>query len=57
MDAPVVDLGDVDHLGSRHLGSDVAATPAIVRWFGELSRRPHLPTIADRSVDGGHASD
>ncbi|MFE2021568.1 lipase [Streptomyces sp. NPDC059499] len=56
VDVPVVDLGDVDHLGSRHLGSNVAATPAVVRWFGELSRRPHLPTIADRSVDGGHAS-
>jgi hypothetical protein len=39
VDAPVVDLGAVDHHGSRHLGSNVAATPAIVRWFGELRQR------------------
>lgn len=37
--APVVDLGAVDYQGSRHLGSNVAATSAVVRWFGELSRR------------------
>ncbi|THA58097.1 lipase [Streptomyces sp. A0958] len=37
--APVTDLGAVDYHGSRHLGSNVAATPRIVRWFGELSRR------------------
>ncbi|MFF1922817.1 lipase [Streptomyces sp. NPDC058221] len=37
--APVVDLGPVDHDGSRHLGSNVAATSAVVRWFGELARR------------------
>ncbi|MEU8709874.1 lipase [Streptomyces sp. NPDC048565] len=34
VDAPVVDLGAVDHQDSRHLGSNVAATSAIVRWFG-----------------------
>lgn len=39
MDAPVVDLGAVDYQGSRHLGSNVAATSAIVRWFGELRQR------------------
>lgn len=39
VDAPVVDLGAVDYQGSRHLGSNVAATSAIVRWFGELRRR------------------
>ncbi|MEV7617725.1 lipase [Streptomyces sp. NPDC089799] len=39
VDAPVVDLGAVDHHGSRHLGSNVAATSAIVRWFGELRRQ------------------
>ncbi|MGW6060724.1 lipase [Streptomyces sp. NPDC055189] len=39
VDAPVVDLGDVDYQRSRHLGSNVAATSAIVRWFGELPRR------------------
>ncbi|MER0479753.1 lipase [Streptomyces sp. Edi2] len=39
VDAPVVDLGAVDYRGSRHLGSNVAATSAIVRWFGELRRR------------------
>ncbi|MFK4068491.1 lipase [Streptomyces sp. NPDC029674] len=37
--APVVDVGAVDHQKSRHAGSNVAATSAIVRWFGELSRR------------------
>ncbi|MFE2092081.1 lipase [Streptomyces sp. NPDC059460] len=37
--APVVDLGDVDYHGSRHLGSNVAATSAIVRWFSELRRQ------------------
>lgn len=45
VDAPVVDLGDVDYHGSRHLGSNVAATSAVVRWFGELSRRTHLPAV------------
>ncbi|MFG2532449.1 lipase [Streptomyces sp. NPDC048516] len=39
VDAPVVDLGAVDYKGSRHLGSNAAATSAIVRWFGELRRR------------------
>ncbi|MGX2995080.1 lipase [Streptomyces sp. JNUCC 64] len=42
--APVVDLGAVDYRGSRHLGSNVAATAAIVRWFGEWDR--------DRDRDG-----
>ncbi|WUS96399.1 lipase [Streptomyces sp. NBC_00708] len=35
---PVDDLGAVDYHGSRHLGSNVAATPRIVRWFAGLSR-------------------
>ncbi|WP_327173452.1 lipase [Streptomyces sp. NBC_01336] len=39
VDVPVVDLGAVDYKESRHLGSNVAATTAIVRWFGELRRR------------------
>ncbi|WP_256333146.1 S9 family peptidase [Streptomyces sp. cf386] len=39
VDAPVVDLGALDYHGSRHLGSNVAVTSAIVRWFGELRRR------------------
>ncbi|WP_285571828.1 lipase [Streptomyces sp. RTGN2] len=39
VDAPVIDLGAVDHQGSRHLGSNVAATSSIVRWFGELRQR------------------
>ncbi|WP_330315720.1 lipase [Streptomyces platensis] len=39
VDAPVVDLGAVDYQGSRHLGSNVAATSAIVRWFGELRQQ------------------
>ncbi|MGY0058820.1 alpha/beta hydrolase family protein [Streptomyces sp. LZ34] len=34
--APVVDLGAVDYNGSRHLGSNVRATAAIVRWLDEL---------------------
>ncbi|WP_328899615.1 lipase [Streptomyces sp. NBC_00441] len=37
--APVTDLGAADYHGSRHLGSNVAATPRIVRWFAGLSRR------------------
>ncbi|WP_143060332.1 hypothetical protein [Streptomyces sp. TLI_105] len=37
--APVVDLGSVEYHGSRHLGSNVEATSAIVRWFSELRRR------------------
>ncbi|MGW5865168.1 hypothetical protein ACWFRJ_23670 [Streptomyces sp. NPDC055239] len=39
VDAPVVDRGDVDYHGSRHLGSNAAATSSIVRWFGELRQR------------------
>ncbi|MFB6986590.1 alpha/beta hydrolase family protein [Streptomyces sp. NPDC056304] len=39
VNAPVVDLGAVDYQKSRHLGSNVAATSAIVRWFAEL-RKP-----------------
>ncbi|MFI9788727.1 hypothetical protein ACIHEI_35245 [Kitasatospora sp. NPDC051984] len=34
--AEVVGLGAPDFAGSRHLGSNVAATAAIVRWFGQL---------------------
>ncbi|MFF2655288.1 lipase [Streptomyces sp. NPDC058045] len=34
--APITDLGPVDHEGSRHLGSNTAATPAIIRWFATL---------------------
>ncbi|MEU5023002.1 alpha/beta hydrolase family protein [Streptomyces milbemycinicus] len=34
--APVVDLGAVDYNGSRHLGSNVRATAAVVRWLDEL---------------------
>ncbi|MFI6875682.1 alpha/beta hydrolase family protein [Streptomyces sp. NPDC050400] len=39
VDARVVDLGAVDYQGSRHLGSNVAATSAIVRWFDVLRQR------------------
>jgi hypothetical protein len=38
VDAPAVDLGDVDYQGSRHLGPNVAATTEIVRWLDELRR-------------------
>ena len=34
---PVVELGDRLYGGSRHLGSNLAGTARIVRWFGELS--------------------
>jgi hypothetical protein len=34
---PVVDLGAVDHQGSRHLGSNVAATTATIHWFRTLT--------------------
>jgi hypothetical protein len=36
VNAPVVDLGTPDFAGSRHLGSNVAGTAAIVRWFSQL---------------------
>ncbi|MFJ7278464.1 lipase [Kitasatospora sp. NPDC098663] len=36
VNAAVVDLGTPDFAGSRHLGSNVAGTAAIVRWFGRL---------------------
>ncbi|MFF4344989.1 lipase [Kitasatospora sp. NPDC001540] len=36
VDATVVDLGTPDFAGSRHLGSNVAGTAAIVRWFSRL---------------------
>jgi hypothetical protein len=32
-----VDLGTPDHAGSRHFGSNVAGTAAIVRWFSQLA--------------------
>lgn len=34
---PVVEVGDRLYGGSRHLGSNLAGTARIVRWFGELS--------------------
>ncbi|MFD0345501.1 alpha/beta hydrolase family protein [Kitasatospora aburaviensis] len=36
VDAAVVDLGVPDFAGSRHLGSNVAGTAAVVRWFDQL---------------------
>ncbi|KAB8163457.1 lipase [Streptomyces sp. 3MP-14] len=35
--AGVRDLGPVDHEGSRHIGSHVAAIPEIIRWFDRLA--------------------
>ncbi|MFF2078412.1 lipase [Kitasatospora sp. NPDC058162] len=35
-DPEVIDLGTPDFAGSRHLGSNVAATADIVRWFSGL---------------------
>lgn len=35
--APVVEVGDRLYGGSRHLGSNLAGTARIVRWFGGLS--------------------
>jgi pimeloyl-ACP methyl ester carboxylesterase len=35
-DVPVVDVGDKLYGGSRHLGSNLAGTAQIVRWFSEL---------------------
>lgn len=37
VEAPLVDLGTPDYGGSRHLGSQRAATAAVVRWFTSLS--------------------
>lgn len=36
VEAPLVDLGTPDYGGSRHLGSQRAATAAVVRWFASL---------------------
>ncbi|GAB2697251.1 alpha/beta hydrolase family protein [Kitasatospora kifunensis] len=36
VNTPVVNLGSPDYEGSRHLGSNVAGTAAIVRWFSQL---------------------
>ncbi|MEW9528519.1 alpha/beta hydrolase family protein [Microbispora sp. NPDC049125] len=36
-DAPLVELGTPDYGGSRHLGSQQAATAALVRWFASMS--------------------
>jgi hypothetical protein len=33
----LIDLGTRDYAGSRHLGSNVAGTTAVVRWFRSLS--------------------
>jgi hypothetical protein len=32
----VIDLGNLDYHGSRHLGSNVLGTAATVRWFSRL---------------------
>ncbi|TDD92595.1 lipase [Actinomadura darangshiensis] len=36
VDVPVIDTGDRLYGGSRHLGSNLAGTARIVRWFSEL---------------------
>ncbi|TMR02237.1 lipase [Actinomadura soli] len=36
VNAPVIDVGDTVYGGSRHLGSNVAGTAQIVRWFTTL---------------------
>ncbi|MFI0481458.1 alpha/beta hydrolase family protein [Actinomadura sp. 9N215] len=36
VDVPVVDVGDTVYGGSRHLGSNLAGTARIVRWFTAL---------------------
>ncbi|MQY08479.1 alpha/beta hydrolase family protein [Actinomadura macrotermitis] len=35
---PVIDVGDTRYGGSRHLGSNVAGTAQVVRWFSGLGR-------------------
>jgi hypothetical protein len=35
---PVINLGTPKYQHSRHLGSNVAATAQIVRWFSKLTR-------------------
>lgn len=37
---PVINLGKPDYQGSRHLGSNVAGTARIVRWFLRLTAAP-----------------
>ncbi|MFB4302967.1 alpha/beta hydrolase family protein [Actinomadura sp. NTSP31] len=36
VDAPVIDVGDQTYGGSRHLGSNLAGTAMVVRWFAGL---------------------
>jgi hypothetical protein len=36
-DVPVVDVGDATYGGSRHLGSNVAGTALIARWFAGIA--------------------
>ncbi|TDD35665.1 lipase [Actinomadura sp. KC06] len=36
VNAPVIDVGDTLYGGSRHLGSNVAGTAQIIRWFTTL---------------------
>jgi hypothetical protein len=34
---PLIDLGTPDYGGSRHLGSQQAATATVVRWFASMA--------------------
>lgn len=37
VDAPIVDVGDLDHNGSKHLGANVLGAADTVKWFLTLS--------------------
>ncbi len=39
-DVRLIDLGTPDYSGSRHLGSQQAATASLVRWFASISKKP-----------------
>ncbi|MEV1086020.1 hypothetical protein AB0I98_48770 [Streptomyces sp. NPDC050211] len=41
--APLINLGTPDYGGSRHLGSQQAATAEVVRWFSELTATGAVP--------------
>ncbi|MGP4007321.1 alpha/beta hydrolase family protein [Streptomyces sp. 4N124] len=43
LDAPLINLGTPDYGGSRHLGSQQAATADVVRWFSELTATGAVP--------------
>ncbi|WP_223184242.1 hypothetical protein [Streptomyces sp. CBMA152] len=40
LDLTPIDLGPHDYQGSRHLGTEVTGTTAVIQWFTTLNRQP-----------------